>query len=374
MVEHVADFEWRGEGEEAEIALYASNGAAAEAFFERVLPAARLPGVLSPVCAVASGLSGEFGWVAASETHVAPDLITAPEWGLLLVAEAPVESIGAPLNEAPHLIGRGLSEVALPNIGETEARRLTETGALWAAEEGLIEEDDLPLFAAHASDADSLGRRALAAGTRDWTRPGLVRALRVVEGLDPEGAEALGLGLGALALVVSVGAEDLGRFALASHRERISTRTGAADFGSPAGLPAAPVDTGEARDLLVAVAAAANYAAGRAALLVYALRRALGEVGTLGVRAAWAVGGFEERDRRVLHRNGLAAAGAGAALTVGRTVAAGTGEMLGSVPSFEIPEEDGRWAWEEAGLLERWALLEPLGGRSGEVGAARYTS
>lgn len=374
MVEHAEDFEWRGEGEEAEIALYASDEAAAEAFFERVLPAARLPGVLSPVCAAASGFSREFGWVAASETHAAPDLISAPEWGLLLVADAPVESIGAPLAEAPRLIGHRLSEVALPNIGETEARRLVETGALWAAEEALIEEDDLPLFAAHASDADSLGRRALAAGTRDWTRPGLVRALRVVESLNPKGAEALGLESGALALVVSVGAEDLGRLALASHRERISTRTAAGDFGSPADLPAAPVGTEEARDLLAAAAAAANYAAGRAALLVYALRRALVEAGTLGVRTAWAVGGFEERGGWMLHRNNLAAAGAGAALTVGRTVAAGTGGMLGSVPLFEVSEEDGRWAWEEAGLLERWAILEPLGGRSGEVGAARYTS
>jgi hypothetical protein len=272
------------------------------------------------------------------------------------------------------MIGRRLSEVALPNIGETEARRLVETGALWAAEEGLIEEDDLRLFAADASDADSLGRRALAAGARDWTRPGLIRALRVAERLDSEGAEALGLESSALALVVSAGAEDLGRLALASHRERISARTATGDFGSPADLPAAPVDSEEARDLLVATVAAANYAAGRAVLLVYALRRALGEVGTLGLRAAWAVGGFEERDRWVLHRNDLAVAGAGAALTVGRTVAAGTGGMLGSAPLFEVPEEHGRWAWEEAGLLERLAILEPLGGRSGEVGADRWTS
>lgn len=374
MAEHAADFEWRGEGEEAEIALYASDEASAEAFFERVLPAARLPGVLSPVYAAASGLSRDFGWVAASETHTAPDLVSAPEWGLLLVADAPVESVGVPLAEAQRVIGRRLSEVALPNIGETEARRLTEIGALWAAEEGLIEEDDLPLFAAAASDADSLGRRALVAGARDWARPGLIRALRVAESLDSEGAEALGLESGALALVVSAGAEDLGRLALVSHRERISARTAAADFGSPADLPAAPVDTGEARDLLVATAAVANYAAGRAALLVYALRRALGEVGALGLRAAWPVGGFEERDGWVLHRKDLAAAGAGDALTVGRTVAVGTGGMLESAPLFEVPEKDGRWAWEEAGLLERWAILEPLGGRSGEMGADRWTS
>jgi hypothetical protein len=79
------------------------------------------------------------------------------------------------------------------------------------------------------------------------------------------------------------------------------------------------------------------------------------------------VGGFEERNGWVLHRNGLAAVGARETLSTGLTIAAGTGEMLGSAPPFEVPEEDGRWAWEEAGLLERLAVLEPLGGRSGEV-------
>lgn len=367
MVEHAADFEWRGEGEEAEISLYAPDEAVAEASFERVLPATRLPGVLGPVYVASSGVSRGFGWVAASETHAAPGLVSAPEWGLLLVADAPVESVGAPPDEAPHLIGRRLSEVALPDIGEAEVRRLVETGVPWAAEKGLIEEEDLSLFAVNASDADSLGRRSLAAGARDWTRSGRVRALRVAKTLDSKGAEALGLEPGALALVVSVGGEDLGRLALTSHRERISAGTEAGDFGAPGDLPAAPVDTGEARDLMAAVAAAANYAAGRAALLAYALRRALVEAGTLHLRAAWAVGGLGERDGWVLHRNGLAAVGAGETLAAGLTVAAGTGAMLGSVPPFEAPEEDGRWAWEEAGLLERWTILEPLGSRSGEV-------
>jgi hypothetical protein len=71
MVEHAADFEWRGEGEEAEISLYAPDETVAEASFERVLPTARLPGVLSPIYAATSGTSRGFGWVAASETHAA---------------------------------------------------------------------------------------------------------------------------------------------------------------------------------------------------------------------------------------------------------------------------------------------------------------
>ena len=41
MADHAAEYEWRGEGEEAEVVLFAPDDAA----FERVLPAARLPGV-----------------------------------------------------------------------------------------------------------------------------------------------------------------------------------------------------------------------------------------------------------------------------------------------------------------------------------------
>ncbi len=362
----MADFEWRGEGENAEIVLYAPD--APIAAFEKNLLATRLPGVVSPVYAAASsfGLTRSFGWesnlgwVVASETHVAPDLISAPEWDLLLTADAPVGSLGAP-EEVPRLIRRRLSEVALPNINDAGVRRATESGALWAVEEGLIEEEDLPLFDVGAGDADALGRRALAAGAQDWTRPGQVRALRVAEILDSEGAEALGLDREALALTVLAGGEDLGRLALALHRERIFARASGGDFGSPDDLPAVPMDAEEAQDLLAATHAAANYTAGRAALVVYALRRALGAVGTVNLRAAWAVGGLEERDGRTLHRNRLAAVGVREAIVAGSTVAAGTGAMYQSAPPFGPGFEEDRWAWEEAGLLERVAVLQSLG-------------
>jgi len=368
MAEHTADYEWRGEGEEAEVVLYAPNSEVAETFFERALPAARLPGVMSPVYAAASSDAPRgFGWVASSGTYMSPDLISATEWGLLLVSDRSVERMGTP-KEIPRHIGRGLSEVTLPNIDEARVRRLTEFGAPWAAEEGLIEEEDLSLLPAGAGDADALGRRSIAAGARDWTRPGRVCALQVSDVSNSRGAEALGLEPGALVLVVSVGAEDLGRLTLVGHRERISARTSVEDFGAPTDPPAMPADTEEAWDLLTATHAATNYAAGRAALVIYALRWALGdEAGTLGLQAAWRVGGLEERDEQMLHRNGLAAVGAGEALVAGRTVVAGTGEMLGSVPPFEAQQEEGCWVWEEAGVLARWATLERLGNRLGEV-------
>jgi tRNA-splicing ligase RtcB len=279
----------------------------------------------------------------------------------LLVADAPVESVGAP-EEVPRLISRRLSEVALPGVGDAEVRRISESGALWAAEEALIEEEDLPCLAPVVGDADALGRRSLSAGARDWTRPGEVRAFRVAEILNPEGAGEMGIETGALALVISAGAEDLGRLALAGHRKRILAKTTSGVFDAPVDLPAAPVDTEEARDLLAAAGASANYAAGRAALMAYALRRALKDgVEALPLRAAWAVGGLEKQDETLLHRNRLAAAGDGEALVSGRAVAAGTGEMMESAPPFEAPEEGGRWPWEEAGILARWAILEPLG-------------
>jgi RNA-splicing ligase RtcB len=146
-----------------------------------------------------------------------------------------------------------------------------------------------------------------------------VRAFRVAEILDLERAGGMGIEAEALALVISAGAEYLGRLALAGHHDRILAGTTSGDFDAPADLPAAPVDTEEARDLLAAAGASANYAAGRAAV----------------------------RD--------------GEALVSGQVVAAGTGEMMESAPPFEAPEEGGRWPWEEAGTVARWAILEPLG-------------
>ena len=72
MAEHAADFEWRGEGEEAEVAVYAPDDATAERAFGRALPAARLPGAENPVEAAASQTG--FGRVVVSGTHAAPDL------------------------------------------------------------------------------------------------------------------------------------------------------------------------------------------------------------------------------------------------------------------------------------------------------------
>jgi tRNA-splicing ligase RtcB (3'-phosphate/5'-hydroxy nucleic acid ligase) len=174
MAEHAADYEWRGEGEGAEVVLYAPTDPTANAALERVLPATRLPGVESPVHAAASpeGL----GWVAASTSHAAPDLVSIPAQSLLLVADAALGDLGVPPEEVPPMVLRRLSEVRLPRLTGAGIRRICEASARAAAEDGLIEEEDLPLLDPLPSDADALGRRAISGGTREWDRPGEVRA------------------------------------------------------------------------------------------------------------------------------------------------------------------------------------------------------
>lgn len=358
MVEHAADFEWRGEGEDAEIILYAPDAANAQRAFEQILPAAVLPGVLSPVQAAAS--NSNLGWISASETHAAPDLISAPARGLLLVAASAAE-LGVPPGEAENFILRNLSEVSRPRFGEAEVRRAAETGAFWAAEEGLISEDDLALFGYHASgEPDSLPRRALSAGARDLDRPGRTSVYGIAAILDTERAEALTLSIGALLLSVETGPEDLGRLALIAHRERILDRVWSEDFGATTELPAAPLETEEAADLLTATQAIANYADARAALRLYELRRALVGEGRFELRAAWRLGGLTQEDGLLLHRRNLATVEREDALVVRSFVATGTGAMRASAPAFGPNPEKGFWAWEEAGLLERVASLGPV--------------
>jgi tRNA-splicing ligase RtcB len=363
MIERAADYEWHGEGEEAEVVLYAPGERIADSSFDRILPATSLPDVESPIYAVAS--PDNLGWVAVSATHAAPDLASVPVRALLLVADAALGDLGVPPEEVSRLIPRQLSEVRLPQLTGAGIRRICDAGARAAAEDGLIEEEDLPLLDPLPGDADALRRQAISAGTREWDRLGEVRAYEVGEVLDGEAAESLGIDEGTFALVISTGAGDLGRLALAGHRERILRRVRGGDFGAGEDLPAAPLDAEEAADLLAAVGAAANFADSRAALLVYALRQALEEfAGELGVRAAWKIGGIEVRDGPLAHRRNLASAGEGEVLVSGGSVVAGTGKMSGSVPPFGAPEDDGRYPWEEAGVLERWADLDPPEGKS----------
>ena len=163
--------------------------------------------------------------VAASASHAAPDLVSAPDRGLLLVADVLVEDLGMPPEDVAPCLLRGLAGSRLPPLNERRVRRICEEGAPAAAEDGLIEEEDLPLLGPAPGYADALGRRAISAGTSDWGISPEELDVFAVGGLfDAEGAGSLGLEPGMLALVIRAGAGDLGRLALAGHRERILAR------------------------------------------------------------------------------------------------------------------------------------------------------
>ena len=363
MAERTGDYEWLVEGEDAGIVFYAPGESALD--YPRLRSGldatTRLPGVVDPVHAAASPQGS--GWVASSTSHVAPGLVSAPRAGILLAADTPMDRLGVPPGELPRLFARNLSEAAMPRLSDSELLAACESGAWWAAGEGLIEEEDLDAFGSPSGygDPDALGRRALAAGAGEWDpRPGGgARIFEVGEILDSQAAESLGVSGGSLLVVASAGAGELGRLALEGHRQRMISR----EVSDADRLVAAPRVMEEAADLLAADAAVSGYAQARASLLIYALRRALGEVaGTLTLACVWSAGGFEERGGITLHRRSLARLGEDGALVCGNTLALGAGAMSGSAPAFGA--EGGReWPWEEAGLLRRVALLREPGER-----------
>lgn len=359
MSERAGDYEWRGEGDGAEIILYAPDDSA----LERARTATLLPGIEGPVYAASS--QAGFGLAAVSSTHAAPDLVSAPVRGLLLVAGVSAGGLGIPSEEIPRLVFRNLSEISLPSLGGVSGiGKFCEFGARRATERGMIEEEDLAFLEPRNGDPDALGRRALESGSRGWDELGEVGVYSAREVLDAEGAETLGIGSGTLVLTVGAGAGDLGRLAPAGHRHRIMNRVRSGDFGADLDLPAAPLESEEGQDLLAAVNGASNFADSRAALTLYALRRALSDVfGGLSVRASWTVGGFEERNASLIQRQSFAGRGAGEACVCGDAVVAGTDDMLWSVPPFEASEEEGIYPWEEAELLERSVDMERLGGK-----------
>ena len=257
MTERANEFEWRREGEEAEIIVTSPDASLVEAALERAAPFAELPGVVSPVHAAAS--PEDFGCVGASESHASATLFSTPERGVLLVVDAGAERPSP--EELTGLALRALSDARTSAPSEAYVRKLCEEGARAAAEEGLIEEEDLAFLSPSAADGDALGRGALAAGVGCWRElPGSVRGMVVVEVLDSDSAQELSVERGSISLVVRSGAGELGRVAQDAHRDRIRSRAG--QFGMEPGSAAAPAESGEAQDLISASGAAANFADG----------------------------------------------------------------------------------------------------------------
>ena len=163
----------------------------AETAFERISWITRLPGVESPVCAAASPEGS--GWTAVSASHAAPDLASVPARGLLLVADTLAQNLRVPPGEVMSFILRDFGEVGLPALERSRLTQDLRDGSARGAEDGLIEEEDLPPRSRPPATPMRSGRRALTAGLREWDGPIDVDVTVVAEILDAEGAETLGL-------------------------------------------------------------------------------------------------------------------------------------------------------------------------------------
>lgn len=373
-MEHAEDFIWRGDGEEAEVVVYAPDAEAARRGFERASRAASLPGAEGPVYAAVS-VPG-YGHAVSSSESVSPEMASAPERGLLLSCEAPGEDFARRLGVAGHQAGRevarrvGEAMYGLPRMNASAMRRVCEVGAEVAASEGVIEEEDLAFLDPLPGDPDSAGRRALLAGEREWgQRFADIDPFSIIEVLDSDALEGFGVEPEGLLIGLSVGAGEMGRIAFSLHRERIAHRILSRDFdhvpdpsGGGASLCIAPFETEEAQDFVAASGTVSNFADALAALSLLVVRRALGGVvGEMEVRSAWRSGGVGITGEGAAHRYDLASSGDGDQILSGGALCSGTGAMRSSAPMFPVEGPDGLWPWEEAGLLGRIARLGPPG-------------
>ena len=280
-----------------------------------------------------------------------------PLRGLLLVAGTRSENLGVPPQELMQGVCGNYSEAGarLPSPERVTGGQALRVGARAAAEDDLIEEEDLPLLDVRPGDTDALGRRALAAAPREWARrvePDL--SGRTTEIHDTEGAESLGLGEGALTIVVRIDAGDPRPPALAAHKERILSRTQSGDFGATPELPAAPAASGEA-DLIAAPTPRPTSRTPAPQGPCGCWRRVLGDAaGGLEIRAAWRTGGIEEQEGRLVHRRGFAWAENGHVLVCGSYAAAGTGNMWASAPPLGVPRRKAGGRGKRLGCWSVW--------------------
>lgn len=355
--------------------VYAPDSAIAERGFERLNAAASVPGVEGEVCAAVSG--DGYGHVFGTGGGVAPGLVSVPGRGVLLSCEVTSEDFARRLGVAGHQVEKevarrfGGATYGMPRANAAFVRRVCEFGAEALASEGVIEEEDLA-FLTHVpgGDPEAAGRRALLSGEREWgERFATATPYFISEVFDSEALERAGLEPSRLVFGFGVPAVEMGRVAHSLHRERIISRISYGEFdfvGDPSGdggIAVAPPDTEEARDFVAASGAASNFSDALVALSLFVVRRALGGVvGDVVPVSSWRVGGVEESvDGGIIHRDGVAAVGEGSLVLSGGVFASGMGTMAKSAPTFGAGEDEGRWLWEEAGLLGRIATFEVFG-------------
>lgn len=179
------------------------------------------------------------------------------------------------------------SEGAIPKLSAKDIRSVLEKGARWAVEQGYGSSGDLDATEDRGglpgADADAVSERALKRGESQLGTLGSGNhfiEVGVVERLfDDETAEAYGLALGGITLMIHSGSRGLG-YQVCDDYLQVMMRA-AAKYGialPDRQLCCAPVHSPEGRQYLGAMAAAANYAWANRQIIMELSRRTLQHV------------------------------------------------------------------------------------------------
>lgn len=191
------------------------------------------------------------------------------------------------------LVPTGLGTGGRRALSRDESRSVLSRGARWVVEQGLGEAEDLERIesggALAGADPDAVSPRALERGASQLGSLGsgnhFLEVQVVDEVYEPATAQAFGLFEGGLAVLIHTGSRGLGHQVCSDFVERFLKSAAREGIDLPdKQLAAMPVESGEGRAYLSAMAASANFA--------FANRQRI----TASVREAFEASGFLPRD------------------------------------------------------------------------------
>ena len=211
-----------------------------------------------------------------------------------LVAEAVQGRLPRLLDELFAAVPSGVgAEGAIPKLSRPELRRILERGAAWAVERGYGEADDLEHTEERGrldgADPSELSDRAQERGLAQVGTLGsgnhFLEVQRVAEIHDADVAEAFGLFVDQVVVMIHSGSRGLGYQVCDDYIRRIKPRLKAYGYALPdIQLAAAPIDSEEGRAYLGAMRSAANYAWANRQVMLHSVRETFTRVLGVGPR------------------------------------------------------------------------------------------
>ena len=276
--------------------LFDQSGA--DEALRQVANVATLPGVVKASLAMPDihwGYGFPIGGVAATDER---DGVVSPggvgfdiNCGVRLVRTGLRRADVAPrleelLHELERRVPRGTGAHGALRLTPRELRRLVEEGVPFLAERGLATDDDLAHTeeggAVRGADADAVSQKALARGLPQVGSLGagnhFLEVQAVDEVTDDEAAEAFGVSVDQVVVMIHSGSRGFGHQTCTDHLARMNApnRFG---FDLPdRQLACAPVASPEGRDYLAAMACACNFAFANRQVMMNEVRGALEHV------------------------------------------------------------------------------------------------